>query len=129
MIHLLLVTRNKTAFSDFSGEFIKRNGVSVAWADSGEGALSLVSEKRFDLVVTDEELGDMAGLVFAKKLVTQYPMVNCAAVSPLSEEAFHEASEGLGLQAKLPIPPGKKDARNLLERLLMIKGMTSGARV
>jgi DNA-binding NtrC family response regulator len=129
MINLLLVTSHKTAFSDFSRELITRNGVSVAWADSGADALSMVSEKRFDLVVTDEKLSDMPGLVFAKKLVTQDPMVNCAAVSPLPEEAFHEASEGLGLLAKLPLSPGKKDAQNLLERLLMIKGMTSGARV
>jgi CheY-like chemotaxis protein len=128
MIKLLLVTSDNTVFSDFSRELLNRNGVSVAWAGSGKEALSLVSTQRFDLVITDEKLSDMAGLVFAEKLVTLNPMVNCAAVSPLSEKAFHEASEGLGILAKLPPLPGKMEAQTLLEQLLRIKGMTSAAK-
>lgn len=127
MIKLLLVTSDKAVFSEFSGELIKRSGVSVTWADSGEEALSMVSAECFDLVVTDEKLRDMPGLVHAEKLVRLNPMVNCAAVSSLSEKAFHEAGEGLGLLTRLPPSPGRKEAQWLLEQLLSIKGMTSGA--
>jgi CheY-like chemotaxis protein len=128
MIKLLLVTSDKAVFSDFSLELMKRNGVSTAWAESGKDALSRVSAQRFDLVITDEKLSDMTGLVFAEKLVMLNPMVYCAAVSALSEEAFHEASEGLGVLAKLPPLPGKMEAQTLLEQLLRIKGMTSAAK-
>jgi len=128
MIKLLLVASDKTVFLDFSRELMKRNGVSVAWAESGKEALSMVSTQRFDLVITDEKLSDMAGLGFAEKLVTLNPMVNCAAVSSLPEKAFHEASEGLGVLAKLPPLPGKMEAQTLLEQLLRIKGMTSAAK-
>lgn len=125
MIDLLLVTRRKTDFSDFIEELVKPNEVSLVWADSGNDALSKVSKQRFDLVITDEKLNDMPGLVFAEKLVKQNALINCAAVSTLPEKEFHEASEGLGLLAKLPPRPGAVDARNLLERLRMVNGMVS----
>jgi hypothetical protein len=52
-----------------------------------------------------------------KKLLSINPMINCAAVSPLPHEAFHEASEGLGVLAQLPVAPGKPDAEKLLRHL------------
>jgi DNA-binding response OmpR family regulator len=126
MIELLLATSNKADFSAFSIELVKQNEVSLVWADSGKDALSKSSKQHFDLVITDEKLTDMPGLAFAEKMVKQNALVNCAAVSSLSEEEFHEASEGLGLLAKLPPRPGAGDARNLLEKLLIVKGMVSG---
>lgn len=126
MIDLLIVANNRANFSDFSDALSTNNEVSVAWAVSGADALSIATRNRFDLVVADETLGDMSGLVLAEKLVTQNPMVNCAVVSPLPEKEFHEASEGLGLLAKLPHKPGAQDARNLMKQLRLIKGMVSG---
>jgi CheY-like chemotaxis protein len=126
MIEFLLVTSNKTDFSIFSEALVNQNEVSLVFADSGADALFKVSKQRFDLVITDEKLNDMPGLVFAEKLVKQNALVNCAVVSSLPEKEFHEASEGLGLLAKLPPRPGAQDARNLLERALMIKGLVSG---
>ncbi|MFH0729600.1 MAG: response regulator [Pseudomonadota bacterium] len=126
MIDLLLVTSNKTDFSIFSQELVNQNEVSLVWADSGDDALSKISKQGVDLVITDEKLNDMPGLVFAEKLVKQNALINCAVVSALPEKEFHEASEGLGLLAKLPPRPAAADARNLLERFRMIKGMVSG---
>ena len=37
-------------------------------------------------------------------------MVNTAVVSPLSDEEFHEVSEGLGILGRLPNEPGMSDA-------------------
>ena len=70
-----------------------------------------------DLVVVNENIGDMTGIEFMKKLLPINPMINSAAVSPLSPEEFHEASEGLGVLMQLPVSPGKLDAENLLQRL------------
>lgn len=44
-------------------------------------------------------------------------MVNTAVVSPLSDEEFHEASEGLGILVRLPLEPGADEACELLRRL------------
>ena len=44
-------------------------------------------------------------------------MVNTAVVSPLSDEEFHEASEGLGILGRLPNEPGMNDAGELLRKL------------
>jgi len=65
----------------------------------------------------------MTGIEFMKKLLPINPMINCAAVSPLPPEEFHEASEGLGVLVQLPVAPGKLDAENLLKRLDDLKNL------
>ncbi len=50
-----------------------------------------------------ENLGDMTGLEFIRAIVSKRPMVNCAAISSLASEDFHEASEGLGILMQLPV--------------------------
>jgi len=77
-------------------------------------------------MVTDEDLGDMKGLQLAERPLKINPMINCAIVSPLSAEAFHEASEGLGIVAQLPVKPGKKQAEELLNKLKKLKGLEAG---
>lgn len=105
--------------SSFSSGLTK-SSVQITWADSGDQGMSLLAESNIDLVVTDENLGDMTGLEFIKKIVSKYPMVNCAAVSPLPPEDFHEASEGLGILMQLPIQPDQEQAELLLGHLKQI---------
>ena len=50
-------------------------------------------------------------------------MVNTAVVSPLSDEEFHEASEGLGILGRLPNEPGMSDAVELLHKLITVLGV------
>lgn len=102
--------------------------VYLMWAESGKMALGVASDIAIDLVVTDEQLGDMTGIEFAGKLLAVNPMINCASVNRLPPEAFHEASEGLGLLAQLPVHPGKEHAEELLQRLKHIKRLTAGAK-
>ena len=59
----------------------------------------------------------MTGLEFIKTVIVQKPMVNCAAVSSLLPDDFHEASEGLGILMQLPVRPGHEYAKYLLEHL------------
>ena len=67
--------------------------------------ISRITEQSFDLVVTDEHLGDMTGLEFIEKMISKRPMVNCAAITSLLPADFHEASEGLGILMPLPVMP------------------------
>ena len=121
MHRLLLVTRDKDALSDLASALVTRSDVNLSWADSGGTALDMISKTPVDLLVTDEKLVDMSGLELANKLLHVNPMINCAAVSPLSHEDFHEASEGLGLLAQLPFQPGAEQAERLLQLLKELK--------
>ena len=105
MMNILLASRDKASLSALKTG-LEENQVQTAWAESGSNALAKVTEGNFDLVVTDENLGDMTGLEFIKTVIALKPMVNCAAVSSLLPDDFHEASEGLGILMQLPVRPG-----------------------
>jgi len=104
---------------------LTKNDVSTEWTESGDKALFILDAKKFDLVVIDEKLSDMTGLDFAKKLIAVNPLINCALVSSLSPEDFHNASEGLGIVMQLPPLPNKEDTEKLLEHLSRILNMSS----
>jgi CheY-like chemotaxis protein len=129
MLKLLLVSPDKDSLSDLASALAKHGNVDLSWAESGGKALDIVSGTAVDLVVTDERLGDMTGLELAERLLSVNPMINCASVSPLSPEDFHETSEGLGLMAQLPIRPGEEDAKDLLRRLKTLKDLTAGMNI
>ncbi len=119
MIRILLVNRDKASMSDLNAG-LAESDVHITWAESGGNGMSMITESNFDLVVTDENLADMTGLEFIQKIVSKRPMVNCAAVSSLTPEDFHEASEGLGILMQLPVRPGQEHAEILLGYLKKI---------
>lgn len=121
MIKILLVVTEREPFFEFASSLKRNDDVELSWAESGQNALKMLKNTAVDLVVADKELGDMTGIEFMKKLLSINPMINCAAVSPLPPEEFHEATEGLGVLAQLPTRPGKPDAEKLLKRLNDLK--------
>lgn len=124
MIKTLLVARDRTSMPELKAGLLKHD-VEIARAGSGSNGMSIIAEKSFDLVITDENLGDMTGLEFIRLVVSRMPMVNCAAVSSLTSEDFHEQSEGLGILMQLPVRPGQEHAEILLGKLKAILGMTT----
>jgi len=121
MLKLLLVSPDKASLSDLALALAEFKDVELSWVASGEKALSKASDHEIDLVITDEKLGDMTGLEFAGRLLSVNPRINCASVSQLSPENFHDASEGLGLMAQLPVRPVKEDAGKLIQCLRNLK--------
>ncbi len=126
MMKLLLVTPDRDPFAEFSSALLKNSDVELSWAESGRKALDRVSGESCDLVIVDEKLGDMTGIELIKNLLAVNPMINSAAVSPLTADAFHEESEGLGVLTQLPPRPGKKDSEDLLNKLKTLKALTAG---
>ena len=124
MFKLLLVTANKDAFTDFASALSTHAVVELNRAESGGMALDMVTNTPVDLVLADEDLGDMSGLKLAFKVISINPMINCAVASGLSHEDFHEASEGLGLLAQLPLQPGEEQADELVQLLKKIKNLS-----
>ena len=129
MIKLLIVTPDKETFHNFTSAIIKNDVVELTWAATGQEALEAISGNPVDLVIVNENIGDMTGIEFMKKLLPINPMINSAAVSPLSPEEFHEASEGLGVLVQLPVDPGKFEAEDLLKRLKNLKDFTAGIKI
>jgi len=126
MIRLLLVTPYRKSLLELASAMEKYDDVELTWTESGQKALDMLSETSMDLVVTDKELGDMTGLEFVEKLLRVNPMINSAVLSSLPSHEFHEASEGLGVFAQLPLRPAKADADNLLKGLKNLKDLTAG---
>ena len=122
MFKLLLVSNDRNFISAVSESSEK---AEIFRANSGNDALGMIADKTINLVISDESLEDMTGLEFAKKLVSMNPMVDCAVVSSLSSEDYHEASEGLGLLMQLPVQPEKRHIEQLLlhvNKIIHLKG-------
>lgn len=121
---VLIASQDKTSLSNLAA-VLEENNLQIVLAESGNKALSMISDQSFDLVIADEMLSDMKGLEFAKKLVSENPMINCAMISSLSSEDFHETTEGLGILMQIPPAPDKVHGENLLNHLNKILGMTA----
>jgi len=122
MIHILIARKDCRCLSAFKTA-LDESDAQTTCLESGNKALCALSEKVFDLLITDENLGDMTGLELIAAIVARLPMLNCAVVSSLSPGEFHEASEGLGILMQLPVEPGQKEANQLLEHLKKIQSL------
>jgi DNA-binding NarL/FixJ family response regulator len=129
MIKILLVTSEEASFSEFARVLKEKDDVALTWAASGQEALKAISDNPVDLAVVNENIGDMTGIEFLKKLLQTNPMINSAAISRLTSEEFHEASEGLGVLVQLPLNPGEFEAEDLLKRLKNLKDLTAGINI
>ena len=116
MIVLLLAT-DLTKFSALVTGLQRQPEIELLSAETRVAGLSLIKSKQIDLVIVDEQIGDMRGIAFVKQLVKINPLANTAIVSALTAEEFHEATEGLGVLMQLPIEPRDKDAKKLLATL------------
>ena len=123
----LMVTSRQNEWSKLARGLETAPGVELLWAESGTAALQAAQVNSFDLILIDEVLEDMPGLDLAKNLIKSNPMLNCALSSALSKESFHEASEGLGLLAQLPLDPGEQQAHDLIEQVTAIIKLIQGA--
>ena len=126
MMQILFAGRDLSSMPAFKTA-LEENGAWVTCLDSGQQTLETVSEKNFDLLVADETLEDMSGLALIGSVIVTQPMLNCAAVSSLSKEEFHEASEGLGVLMQLPTAPGREEADALMKHLKKILSFKVGS--
>lgn len=120
MTQIILAGSNLSSLPAFQ-EAIEESGGRVTCLRSGRQVLETVLVGDFDLLIADESLGDMSGMKLIQEVITLRPMLNCAVVSSLSSDHFHEASEGLGILMQLPNGPGRKEAGALMNHLQKIQ--------
>lgn len=123
MLHLVVATTRPQALEAFTTALTAAPEVRLILAASGAAALEAVGSSPMQLVIVDAKLPDLEPLELVQKLLLVNAMVNTAVVSPLSEEEFHEASEGLGVLGRLPLEPGAEEAAGLLQKLRKILGI------
>lgn len=116
MIRILLAGRDSASLSAFEAT-LKNRQAQIQYLDSGDRALAAISAQAFGLLVADESLKDMTGIELIKVVTTQQPLLNCALVSSLPSEEFHEATEGRGILMSLTPNPGIREADQLLQHL------------
>ncbi len=122
MLRIVLATARPQPMEAFAAALSANPEVRLQHVDSGAEALETAQAFAPHLVIIDTGLGDYEPLELVQKLLRVNAMVNTVVVSPLSEEEFHEASEGLGVLGRLAGQPGEGDAAELLLRLKKVLG-------
>ena len=125
MIRIMLVSTEYESLSGLASGLEKYENIELSHVHLGGTALDLVRDKSVDIAIADENIADMTGLQFIERLVMINPLINCAAVSSLSPDDFHEASEGFGVFMHLPVNPVEKDADALMALLNKITTLMS----
>jgi DNA-binding response OmpR family regulator len=125
MLHILLVSARQETLRPLAEGLAADPEVRLEEISSGAEALRVIRTNSPQLAIIDFELPDREPLPLVQELLTVNAMVNTAVVSSLTEEEFHEASEGLGILAHLPLRPGKSDAVELLRKFRQILGLSS----
>ena len=125
MLRIVLATARQESIHPFAEGLASDPQVRLEQVSSGAEALGAVRTASPHLVIIDSALPDMEPLHLVQKLLMVNAMVNTAVVSPLSDQEFHEASEGLGVLAHLPLAPGKSDAAELLRKLKQVLGLSN----
>ncbi len=120
MKSFLIITRHAGNFTRLANKLKDATANELIWADSVAAARTAASGS-IDLIIIDEKVEGSPGPDIAKEMIRVNAMANLVLVSSLSPEDFHEATEGLGIMAQLPLNPDEKDA----EQLLTILGQLS----
>ena len=123
MLRIVFATARPKALQAFTAALSSDSEALFKQVVSGAEALEAVRASAPHLVIIDADLPDTSPLDLVQKLLRVDAMVNTAVVSPLSDEEFHEASEGLGILGRLPNEPGDSDAADLLHKLRTVLGV------
>ncbi len=115
-IDILLVSREDSSLANMAAALTEID-CNIARLSSARQVWAHLENNRVDVAVVSEELEDCPGLQFVKELITRKPFAQCALVSPLPENEFHDATEGYGVFMQLPQRPSAQYARDMIDRL------------
>lgn len=128
MLKILLATPQQDRFEVLRTELARLHPTQFSHAADGRTALDQVRKEAVDLVIVDEDLGDMPGRELVRELLGVNALINTVLVSTESPEDFHEHTEGLGILMPLPKSCGKVEAARLIESIKGV-GMLTTAQI
>ena len=120
MIGIMLVGVEKSIQHDFENTVSNWSQMRLFHTTDGQEALDILSKQNVDLVVINETLSETSGIDLTKLLILKNPLLNCAIVSEMAPDQFHEETEGLGVLAQLKSNTGAEQVSELLEQLMRI---------
>jgi DNA-binding response OmpR family regulator len=125
MLNIILVSSREKALIPFVEALRSDQGIKLDISDTGAAVLTQVSHQAPHLVIIDDHLDGQAPLDLVTELLQLNAMINTVMVSTMEDDAFHDATEGLGLLPRIPSPPEATDASTLLTRLRALPGLIS----
>jgi CheY-like chemotaxis protein len=105
MVRSYLLVDDNVAFAENVAEILRDGGDEVAIADSGEAALGLVRQTRFDALITDMRMPRMGGAQLLRQLRTLDPGIPVVMVTAYSGDEDLAIARSEGLLAVLAKPP------------------------
>lgn len=125
MLRILLATTRQATIRSFVDGLSSDQDVRLEVVPSKSDVLDAAHDNPPHLAVIDSELPDVEPLSLVSELLVVNAMINTAVISSLPDKDFHEASEGLGVLGRLRIVPDECDAKNLLQKLRAVLGVTA----
>jgi len=125
MLHIVLAGKEHDVLAEFGTELHQADEVDIRQVDSAAAALNLIKERCVDLVVVGQSLTDTTPIDCVMQLIREKPMVNCAMLSAMDRDAFHEATEGLGILMQLQPKPCSEEAVVLLSKIELLSSLLS----
>lgn len=123
MLRILMVTNRGEMVRSFIEGLSSDPEVCLDLAASRAEALKIVGTESPHLVIVDSGSWETDSLDLVREMITVNAMVNTAVVSSLSDEEFHDKSEGLGILCRLSPQPGENDSKALLQKLRGVLGI------
>jgi DNA-binding response OmpR family regulator len=122
LFRILVVTAHRERLSEFKAGITADSKVELLWADTGKSAIAEIRRRTAQAAVIDEELPDIPGLELVRRMLPINAMLPTAILSDMDHDVFHEASEGLGIAAQLPLRPKAEEAKYVLQQFKKLSG-------
>ena len=118
-MNVVIITDRRDALH----EFAQGLGKDVEWSDSAEDVLNRAPTPPWQLVVVDAMMSGMDYKKFVMDLLRVNAMLNTVVITGMSEEEFHEDSEGLGVLCAVPADPKWDDGARAMNQLCVLYGL------
>jgi len=112
---IVIASQRGQELGPFLAQLKHLKGCELVFAPTASATLEIVRAGAPVFAIIDEGLPDADPLKLVTDIMMVNAMVNTAVVSPLAEEEFHEASEGLGILAAIPPNPGADDGKRVAD--------------
>ncbi len=101
----ILVVDDEVRQREIYGDILRDEGYAVDTAASGEGALRMLAEKRFDLVITDLNLAGMTGIQLLSTILQADPTVAVVLITgyPSIPSAIEATRKGVYTYLEKPV--------------------------
>ncbi len=113
----ILIVDDRMEVLKMIGRFLDKKRFAVYLSDSVEKALSLSNEIKFDLVISDFDLGKNSGIELINKIRETQPRIKTILMSG-SFKFGEEMSEMEGIDAFLQKPFEVKELKKLIKKIL-----------